>query len=1307
MAGARSRRRNEESSMKNLKPYLNPVVNRRRAWKIWRALAFCWGVACLLAALVLALPDGGAFLPFEPVGLLFTLLMGGTVLTVFLQREKPECDYRRVVREIERDHPELGAALLTAIEQRPDPETGRFHFLQERVLEKAVAAFVQTGFANAYPAKRLRSLQFGSTCVLLLAICLSAATFLPRVRSVTLSADSSRQEVEAGEATVARLAKVEPGDVEVELGAPLSVLAHFEEASPEVVSLVATFRSGETRRLSMTKNLRDPVFGYTFPSVFEPFRYHVEYDGRESEVHQVTVYELPALERADATMAYPDYAGLSDKTVEDVRRLSLPEGARLSYVFHLNKPVAAATLVGEKEEAVELRTFPDDAKVELPSILLTQTRKWKLELMDEAGRRNKFTPRIEISVLPNKPPTVKILAPGGDRQVSPLEEVAFAAEVEDDFGLRRAGFAYNLDGGEVREVELTGEGGGAEPMGLKTEVVHALALEGMEVVPGQLVSWYFWAEDSGPDGKPRRTYGDMFFAEVRPFEEIFRKGPEGGEQQQQQQGKKPGEEVEKLIKLQKQIINATWKMRRRSLNLDKDVPVLLESQYKAMEQVSDLLDIVETEKGEKFLQQASDHMEKAVYHLSQASLEASELVLALSAEQGAYQALLNLLAHEFQVSRSKSSSSQAAQSSRNQRSQSQLDQLDLSKEEDRYETESQARRLQEPEQREQLQELNRLRELAQRQQDLNERLKEAEYALRASETPEKRAEIERQLKRLRDEQRRNLNDLDELKQRMERPENRSRTAEERRLLDKTRSEMTKAAEQLREGKLSEAVASGTRAEKDLKEIRDELREKTSVQFAEDMRELRRDARELSQRQREIGQELAEEAKAKPRSLSDDEGDAGNELAEAFDQQKAALNDLLQDVKDVVEKSELVEPLLNRKLYKTFRQAHRDQTEKSLAAASTLLRDEADALRDYSFRSELEEVLEGGDDPETLVDHLRRGEFKKAGKALGERSQLELDDLKQGVEKAAESVLGSETEALKFAEHELAALENALQWGLAEGKGESENREGKAAGEEGKPSKPGEGETEQFGDGRNPDEPGAQENAGKQNDKAGESEESSGEDQSSSGKAGQPGSSDLSEQGARSSDASGSPSEKSPDGEMSSVQSGPSGSLDKSSPSDSSDPSGKHSESTQPREPGQPNQTDRPNEQITFLNQGAASETGVGNPVTGEDVREWTERLRDVEEAVDLPEVRESVSRIREDLRKMNREFKRHSKEPEWRLVQKNLLGPLNEVRKRLAEELAKHRPDDSLTPIDRDPVPDEFDELVRRYYLRLGKGEEE
>ena len=90
--------------------------------------------------------------------------------------------------------------------------------------------------------------------------------------------------------------------------------------------------------------------------------------------------------------------------------------------------------------------------------------------------------------------------------------------------------------------------------------------------------------------------------------------------------------------------------------------------------------------------------------------------------------------------------------------------------------------------------------------------------------------------------------------------------------------------------------------------------------------------------------------------------------------------------------------------------------------------------------------------------------------------------------------------------------------------------------------------------------------------------------------------------------------------------------------------------------------------------------------------------------VDLPEVRERVSQVREDIRKMAREFRRHSKEPEWDLVEADILKPLNEIRRQLAEELAKLKSDKALVPIDRDPVPDKFDELVRRYYERLGKG---
>ena len=71
---------------------------------------------------------------------------------------------------------------------------------------------------------------------------------------------------------------------------------------------------------------------------------------------------------------------------------------------------------------------------------------------------------------------------------------------------------------------------------------------------------------------------------------------------------------------------------------------------------------------------------------------------------------------------------------------------------------------------------------------------------------------------------------------------------------------------------------------------------------------------------------------------------------------------------------------------------------------------------------------------------------------------------------------------------------------------------------------------------------------------------------------------------------------------------------------------------------------------------------------------------------------------------MNSEFRRHSKEPEWDLMEIKILQPLDEIRRKVAEELAKRESDKALVPIDRDPVPGKYSDLVRRYYERLGEG---
>jgi hypothetical protein len=114
--------------------------------------------------------------------------------------------------------------------------------------------------------------------------------------------------------------------------------------------------------------------------------------------------------------------------------------------------------------------------------------------------------------------------------------------------------------------------------------------------------------------------------------------------------------------------------------------------------------------------------------------------------------------------------------------------------------------------------------------------------------------------------------------------------------------------------------------------------------------------------------------------------------------------------------------------------------------------------------------------------------------------------------------------------------------------------------------------------------------------------------------------------------------------------------------------------------------------------------GPGGPITGEGFRQWSDRMRDVEELLDDPELRAEAARIRDRARGAREEFKRHAKEPDWNQLKTLVADPIRELRDRVAEEVRRRESPDSLVPIDRDPVPPQYAEGVRRYYERLGSG---
>ena len=86
------------------------------------------------------------------------------------------------------------------------------------------------------------------------------------------------------------------------------------------------------------------------------------------------------------------------------------------------------------------------------------------------------------------------------------------------------------------------------------------------------------------------------------------------------------------------------------------------------------------------------------------------------------------------------------------------------------------------------------------------------------------------------------------------------------------------------------------------------------------------------------------------------------------------------------------------------------------------------------------------------------------------------------------------------------------------------------------------------------------------------------------------------------------------------------------------------------------------------------------------------------------EVQAEAARIRDRVKGIRTDLKRHSKPPNWQLVRLEVFQPLVQLRDRVVEQLVQRTSRDALVPIDRDPVPPKYADDVRRYYERLGSG---
>ncbi len=676
------------------------------------------------------------------VGLLFLAVWTSINLARIRQDEQQLANY------LEAEVPDLEQRLLTSVELGEKAKLGISSQLLGQLWEETRKTIEAPQIKNLLKPESARLPWVGSLLV--------CAAFLLMVGSVPDYLRSSMTLLWPWSTPVPQpVLSITPGDLQLQQGAPLSIVVAAEKGEPDQVTLFMQKDGLNWEAVPMIREGSQATYVHHLEAVAEAFTYYIDADEFRSRQYKISVVEFPRLESVSVAYQFPAYTGLEPKTTSGVGNIVAPQGTQITLTATFNKAIASATLQYDDNENLVMtvdNAVSGPARRASGSFTVERDRSFTLLAVDQEELEIENPPRYVVQAIIDAPPEVSVLRPGRDLRVMPLEEVSLLATATDDYGLTQFSLHYQVAGQSKQEVvflknsqqtpylqssELPemdeGQNPEEEPNSnlLQTNVEGStmIYMEDLQVSPGDFVSYYLTAADNR-EPEISKVVSDIYFLEIVPTNEEFRKaaqmagggGMRGGGQRQSSSA---------LAQNQKKVIAATWKLISRQLkegaeSVEDDVQTVAESQYEILQRAQmSLRRLAErlTFSDETY-DQAVQHMEQAVQHMETAveKLTERQLEEALAAEQNALKHVLKAESEgrQTQVQMARGQAGGGGSASRERSDLSKLFEMEMGRLENRYELPQRGNRSL-PQGAQQEDALRKLQELARRQEQLNRR----------------------------------------------------------------------------------------------------------------------------------------------------------------------------------------------------------------------------------------------------------------------------------------------------------------------------------------------------------------------------------------------------------------------------------------------------------------------------------------------------------------------------------------------------------------------------------------------------------
>jgi hypothetical protein len=537
-----------DASYRHIADLLAQVRSRwRRLLFLRAALMAALAVAAVLGAgLALGYGAGRSSHALAAVGVVTIVLAVAVAIRALAPVRQAPSD-RQLARFIEERDPTLDDRLVSAVHvasARADHPDEAAPALAAAMVADAGrrAAAVEPGSIIASDLLRRGAVRAGAALFLLAAVTFTARHAARRsFDALSLSLFPARVQL-----------KVVPGDARVQAGSSVTIEARLVGNTAPVAARLQRADGEGWLSTDMLPDA-DGTFRMRFDALGESFRYRVIAGAIASDPYDIEVVRPPRVTRVDVEYRYPAALGLEARTEEDTGDIYAPAGTDVRLIVHTDRDAASGHMALSGGKSIQL-TAATPTRLEAP-MRIDRDDSYRLRVVDRDGMSAPGETEYFIRMLDDRPPDVRVLRPARDRSVAALDEVDIQAEAQDDYGVAALELVYTVRGATETVVPFD--------VPKRTPVVTGdltLFLEDLKVQPGDFISYYVRARDLPRGRRSSEARSDMFFLEVKPFEQEFTlarsQGGGGG-------GGSP--QIDDLVNAQKEVIVATWKLDRRAL----------------------------------------------------------------------------------------------------------------------------------------------------------------------------------------------------------------------------------------------------------------------------------------------------------------------------------------------------------------------------------------------------------------------------------------------------------------------------------------------------------------------------------------------------------------------------------------------------------------------------------------------------------------------------------------------------------------------------------------------------------------------